>query len=232
MRNDGKFDVDTWYTTLSLQNQTIDDAIEMFELFIPAFTKDLKKIRVRSFDHRRYTMKDIGKINNRVTNLERITSLSLLEKDTQSAQILDADGFDRFKSGFLVDNFRGHKIGDVNHPDYKCSIDTEMGMLRPQTFQQFFDVSLNTSTSKNYQKTGDLITLPYTTTNYVDQDKTSRHINVNPYHVFAFIGNVKLSPETDIWNDSERLPDVRINREGNFDAVDGVGNSMGTVWNN
>ena len=191
----------------------------MFELFIPAFTKDLKKIRVRSFDHRRYTMKDIGKINNRVTNLERITSLSLLEKDTQSAQILDADGFDRFKSGFLVDNFRGHKIGDVNHPDYKCSIDTEMGMLRPQTFQQFFDVSLNTSTSKNYQKTGDLITLPYTTTNYVDQDKASRHINVNPYHVFAFIGNVKLSPETDIWNDSERLPDVRINREGNFDAV-------------
>ena len=46
----------------------------MFELFIPAYTKDLKKIRV-SFDHRRYTMKDIGKINNRVTNLERITSL-------------------------------------------------------------------------------------------------------------------------------------------------------------
>ena len=48
---------------------------------------------------------------------------------------------------------------------------------------------------KNYQKTGDLITLPYTTTNYVDQDKASRHINVNPYHVFAFIGNVKLTPE-------------------------------------
>ena len=44
---------------------------------------------------------------------------------------------------------------------------------------------------------------------------SSRHIN-NPYHVFAFIGNVKLTPETDIWNDTERLPDVRINREGNF----------------
>ena len=110
-------------------------------------------------------MKDIGRINNRVTNLERVTSLSLLEKDTQSAQILDADGFDRFKSGFLVDNFRGHKIGDVNHPDYKCSIDTKMGMLRPQTFTQFFDIQLNTSSSSSYQKTGDLITLPYLTQN-------------------------------------------------------------------
>ena len=55
-------------------------------------------------------MQDIGKINQRVTNLERVTSLSLLEKDTQTLQVLDADGLDRFKSGFLVDNFRGHKL--------------------------------------------------------------------------------------------------------------------------
>ena len=232
--SDGRFEISTGQPSLTpTKPKAIDDSIEMFELFIPAYTKHLNKIRVRSFDHRRYTMKDIGKINNRVTNLERITSLSLLEKDTQSAQILDADGFDRYKSGFLVDNFRGHKIGDVNHPDYKCSIDTQMGMLRPQTFTQFFDIGLNTSSSSNYQKTGDLITLPYSELSYVNQDKASRHINVNPYHVFAFIGNVKLTPETDIWNDTERLPDVRINREGNFDAVQaGVGNSLGTVWNN
>ena len=54
---------------------------------------------------------------------------------------------------------------------------------------------------------------------YVNQNKASRSINVNPYHVFAFIGNVKLSPDTDIWQDTERLPEVTINREGNFDAV-------------
>ena len=231
--SDGRFDISTGNPSLTpTKPKAIDDSIEMFELFIPAFTKDLNKIRVRTFDHRRYTMKDIGRINNRVTNLERITSLSLLEKDTQTAQILDADGFDRFKSGFLVDNFRGHKIGDVNHPDYKCSIDTKMGMLRPQSFTQFFDIALNNSSSSNFQKTGDLITLPYTETSYVNQDKASRHINVNPYHVFAFIGNVKLTPETDIWNDTERLPDVRINREGNFDAIMAEQeNALGTVWN-
>ena len=230
---DGLFEISTGIPSLSpTRPKAIDDSIEMFELFIPAYTKKLSEIRVRSFDHRRYTMKDIGRINKRVTNLERVTSLSLLEKDTQSAQVLDADGFDRFKSGFLVDNFRGHKIGDVNHPDYKCSIDTKMGMLRPQNMQQFFDLNLDTTSSINYQKTGDLITLPFEEVNYINQDKASRHINVNPYHVFAFIGNVKLTPGTDIWNDTERLPDVRVNREGNFDAVmSGVGNSLGTVWN-
>ena len=50
--------------------------------------------------------------------------------------------------------------------------------------------------------------------------------------MFAFIGNVKLTPETDIWNDQNNLPDVRINREGNFDAVLAENeNSLGTVWN-
>ena len=123
----------------------IDDAIEMFELRLPPYTNSLKDIRVRSHDHRRFTMKDIGKINNRVTNLERITALSLLEKDTQTKQILDADGFDRFKSGFLVDNFRGHRVGDVNHPDYNVSIDAKLGAMRPKSYSQFFDIELDTN---------------------------------------------------------------------------------------
>ena len=233
LHKSGIFQTATGVPALSpTKPKAIDDAIELFELQIPPYTKSLDQIRIRAQDHRRYTMKDIGKINNRVTNLERITSLSLLEKDTQTKQILDADGFDRFKSGFLVDNFRGHKIGDVNHPDYKCAIDSKLGVLRPQSYSQFFDMSLNTSTSKDYTQTGELITLPFSEISYVNQNKASRHINVNPYHVFAFVGSVKLSPETDIWNDSERLPEVKINREGNFDAVMSENaNAMGTVWN-
>ena len=210
----------------------IDDAIEMFELFVPPFTKNANEIRARSRDYRRFTMADIGKINQRVTNLERVTSLSLLEKDTQTLQVLDADGLDRFKSGFLVDNFRGHKVGDVTHPDYNVAIDTKLGHLRPKSYTQFFDIALNTAQSSGYAKTGDIITLPFTEISYVNQDKASRHINVNPYYVFAFIGNVKLTPETDIWNDHEQLPEVRINREGNYDAVLAENeNSLGTVWN-
>ena len=38
---------------------------------------------------------------------------------------------------------------DVNHPDYKCGIDTKMGMLRPQNMQQFFDLNLDTTNSTN-----------------------------------------------------------------------------------
>ena len=89
---------------------------------------------------------------------------------------------------------------------------------------------MNTTDSKNYQKTGDLITLPYTEQSYVNQHILST-INVNPYHVFAFTGQCKLTPSTDIFQDTERLPEVRINREGNFDAVPENENALGTVWN-
>jgi len=234
LHKSGNFQISSGEPSLSpTKPKSVDGAIELFELSIPAFTKKLKNIKVRSQDHRRFTMKDIGKINQRVTNLERVTSLSLLEKDTQTKQILDGDGFDRFKSGFLVDNFRGHRVGDVNHPDYRNSVDGRLGVLRPQSYSQFFDIGLNTGKSANYKKTGNLITLPYVEQTFVNQDKASRSINVNPYHVFAFLGNVSLTPETDIWNDSERLPEVRINREGNFDAVlSDNANGLGTVWNN
>ena len=233
LHRSGKFEVAQGNPSLTPQRpNAIDDALEMFELFVPAFTQNVKDISVKSKDYRRFTMADIGKINQRVTNLERVTALSLLEKDTQTKQILDADGFDRFKSGFLVDNFRGHKIGDVSHPDYKVAIDTKVGHLRPQSYSQFFDIELNASRSAGYKKTGDLLTLPFSEVTYVNQDKASRHINVNPYHVFAFVGNLKLEPESDIWNDTEQLPEVRINREGNFDAVLSENqNSLGTVWN-
>ena len=233
LHKSGSFQTSSGIPALSpTKPKAVDDAIELFEVQIPAYTKNLKNIRVRTQDHRRFTMKDIGKINNRVTNLERITALSLLERDTQTKQILDADGFDRFKSGFLVDNFRGHRVGDVNHPDYQNSVDTKLGAMRPKSYSQFFDIEFNSVLSSNFQKTGDLITLPYTPATYVNQDKASRTINVNPYHVFNFFGTVKLSPETDIWNDTEQLPEVRINREGNFDAVLAENtNSLGTVWN-
>ena len=234
LHKSGKFQVSEGTPALSpTKPKAVDDSIEMFELYIPPFTKDLKNIKVRSKDHRRFTMGDISRINNRVTNLERVTSLSLLERDTQSKQILDGDGFDRFKSGFLVDNFRGHRVGDVNHPDYECSIDVKAGAMRPQSYSQFFDITLNTSNSSNYQKTGDLLTLPYTEATFVNADKASRTSNVNPYNVFSFMGSLKLTPATDIWNDTTQLPEVRINREGNFDAIKStVENSLGTVWNN
>ena len=51
-------------------------------------------------------MADIGRLEKRLENVEYYTRLSLLESDTANLQIVDANGLNRFKSGFFVDNFK------------------------------------------------------------------------------------------------------------------------------
>jgi len=212
---------------------TPSNSILLHTLYIPAYTADISKIATVTQDHKRFTMKDIGRIQGRVKNLERVSSLNALEQETSLYQIQDGDGLDRFKSGFVTDNFRGHKVGDVNHPDYKIGVDRTTGTLRPQHSSKFVDLSLNTGSSVGYTKTGDMITLPFTEEAYVKIDKASTTEFVNPYDVVLFNGTVTLSPSRDLWFDTQRLPAIRRSVEGDYDTVlAGQENSLGSVWNN
>lgn len=80
-------------------------------------------------DNRRFTMKDIGLIQNRLDKLEYQASLSALEQSAADMQILSLSGTDRHKNGILVDSFIGHNVGNVYDPEYSCSIAD--GVLRP-----------------------------------------------------------------------------------------------------
>ena len=50
-------------------------------------------------------MRDIGKLEDRIRNLEYYTSLSVLETETANLFVPDNAGLNKFKSGFFVDNF-------------------------------------------------------------------------------------------------------------------------------
>jgi hypothetical protein len=86
---------------------------------------------VRKISNRRYTMKDIGQIAQRIDRLEYYTSLNLLEKSTRDMLVQDSSGLDRFKNGMLIDAFVNHAIGNVFDLDYKITIDPALGHMRP-----------------------------------------------------------------------------------------------------
>ena len=106
-----------------LAPQNLEGNLHLATLEIPAYTLDTDEVIINKQDNRRFTMRDIGRLEKRIQNVEYYTQLSLLEADAQSLQIQDANGFDRFKNGFVVDNFTGHNVGDVGNNDYKLSID-------------------------------------------------------------------------------------------------------------
>ena len=118
----------------------------------------------------------------------------------KSLQIQDANGFDRFKNGFVVDNFTGHNVGDVGNNDYKLSIDRAKGEARPMfnedniEFEEIDEdgsvISSADRTAANYQLTGDVVTLPYTETSLIDQPFATKTENLQPFMIFNWIGDV------------------------------------------
>ena len=217
--------------------KTPDDSMLIATMFVPAYTFNPQDITIRRVNHRRYTMRDIGKIAGRLDNIEYSTALSLLEKDAESFEVTDEEGKTRFKSGFMVDNFQGHRVGDVVHRDYNNSMDVQNGELRPAHRSKGINLIEDTTidsvrTSRGYQKTGDLITLPYTNEVVLDQPLATRLERVNPFLTATWIGQVNLTPSSDTWFETDVLPDLTINKEGDYDAVLArERNNLGTVWN-
>ena len=174
---------------------------------------------IKKSTNRRYTMRDIGTLEKRLSNVEYYTSLNLLESDTFNTQITDANGKNRFKNGFIVDDFTDHSKSSVNQTDFSASIDLVEGVCRPSHYTTNVSLVVNDSLSTGYQKTGDVITLPYTETKIIDQPYASRLENVNPFNVFAYIGRIDLSPASDDWVETEREPARVISVEGDFEAT-------------
>jgi hypothetical protein len=213
----------------------LTNAMSLYELAIRAFTFTTQDVITNLVDNKRYTMRDIGKLEKRIDNLEYYTTLSLLEKETASLQIIDATtGLDRFKNGFVVDPFSDHGVGDTLNGDYRCAIDKTRGELRPPFNEDNFGLEFIGEKSSNFKKTGDLITLPYVSTNFIKQPYASRSENVNPYAIFTFIGSIQLTPETDDWKDTEQQPDLNVNLPDNVDVISQIAASAGftgTQWN-
>lgn len=214
----------------------------LYNLTLQPYTLDttISSVFAEMVDNKRYTMRDIGKLEKRIDNLEYYTSLSLLEQQTESLDVIDNNGDSRFKNGFIVDGFTGHNTGDINSADYLCSIDVDSGELRPFFSQDSVDLIEKNSTtsnrsSNNYKLYGDVITLPVIDhIPLVTQPYASRLENINPFAVFTFIGNVELNPASDNWFETKRLPDVVNNVNGNFDIISRLAEEsgvLGTVWN-
>ena len=205
------------------------------------FTTTATSVVVTKTENKRYTMRDIGRLENRINTLEYYTSLSLLEQQTQATVVNDPNtGLAQYKNGFVVDNFSGHASGDVSNPDYLCSIDMQNNILRPFYTMQNVNMIESNSTNvqragSNYQVTGSVITLPIVSENIlISQPYGSRLENINPFAIYTFLGTVNLNPNTDDWFETNRLPDIINNVMGDFNTITQLAQQagvLGTVWN-
>ena len=215
----------------------IDNAMRLADIVMPPYVSNVKDVEVTSYSNKRFTMKDISRLEQRINNIEYYTSLSLLEASADNLQIKDDNGLDRFKSGFLVDNFGGHKTGDVRHPDYRCAIDMQKRVLRPKYIMK--NITLKETAVSDTERSGkgyvvtssNVAMLPYEHVVSIEQTYCSTIENLNPVLNFGWTGVMTLEPSSDEWFEINRLPSITANVEGNFSTLESqVGNQLGTVW--
>lgn len=195
--------------------------LEVATIYYPAYLYNVNDAKIILTNNKRYTMQDISKLEDRISNIEYYTSLSLLETDTQNLVMKDSDtGLDKFKCGFFVDNFKSLNGGDVNSLNYKSSIDISDGCLRPKHYTTSIDLIIGSESlvginqeansnidirfandfgSPNVKRIGDIVCLNYSEVSYIKNTFATRHENVNPFNNVNWSGSIELNPSSDTW---------------------------------
>jgi len=182
---------------------TPDGALNLYRIEMNPYTINDSDLSIEKIDATRYTMADIGKIDRKLNKLQEVTSLSLLEADTNNLTILDSAGTNRLKSGFLVDNFANHVYSDTNAIDYRASINLLTKTLHPEIREDNNRLIYDSDLSTNTIKKGDNVYINYTETEAIGQDKVSTTQNLNPFNVIAYNTEIVLSPASDEWKSRE-----------------------------
>lgn len=170
-------------------------------------------VSVSSNQTQRYTMKDIAGIDQRITNLEYYTSLSLLEKKAKDFLVTDAAGADRFKNGIFVDNFDNLALADVNGGEFAAAVDSSVKDITPPIRQ--YPLNLVVSGSSNVtNNAGKFATLNYTSTalSSVSQPFATAVKNCTT-SFYNYAGKMTLNPPYDSGPDTKIAPDVNFSTD-------------------
>jgi hypothetical protein len=213
-----------------------ENSMTLYTVVYPAYTANVSSVQITATDHRRYTMRDIGRLEKRIENLEYYVQLSLLEERTLNQSEFDANDNERFKNGILIDSFASYSVANAQDTDFRASIDFTNRELRPSFRSHGFKLGgFNSENSDGVVKVGngldDVVMLEYTSNTFISQPLASSAVNINPFSVASWRGNLVLSPATDQWMDTISRGTVVVNLYNENDGwVVGQDYGFGTVW--
>lgn len=205
------------------------NAMVLYQVFLQAYTYSTDDVRTKFIENKRYTMRDIGRLEERIKNVEYYTTLNLLEKNAADMSIKDQNGLDRFKNGFIADNFADFQAADLPNLEYKASMDRTRRELRPTFKAKNFGLNPVAAACRNVQWRNKVAILPYTTEVSSDNPFATKHISINPYFMYNAKGQMVLSPNMDAWSDETRLPDVVTDIDTGVDTIRQIADAAGLL---
>ena len=190
----------------------IPNQMAIANISLPSYLYDTRSAQIDFVEHKRYQMKDIAKLEKRISNLEYYSALSQLESDTVNQFTPDANGLNRFKSGIFVDNFTSLLTQDPGI-GVKNAIDKKSKSLRPSHYCNALNLQLgstgvasnderfNSVDGNNVRREGNTLMLDYEEVEWLKNPFATRVVNVTPFMVTFWAGSITLVPDTDVWID-------------------------------
>ena len=182
-----------------------DDAMTLYQINLPPYVSDIREVKMKYFENRRYTMKDISVIDKRLQRVEFFTSLNNVEKIAMADKVQYEDGTDKTKYGLVGENFTNFNIADFKNPDFNVALENGFMIPSMKVYALAFKPVANTGTSVNTKT----VSLRYTEVPAIVQGLASdTSLSIQPFLFGQFNGTVKLTPETDYWVSETLKPEV------------------------
>jgi len=138
--------------------QIENDKLVLANISIPSFPALSSKVaqEKRALDYsikvtptgvKAYTMKDMHALEQKIDSMAYYISLNQLESDTQNLLVLDENGLNRFKNGFIVEPFNNLSLANIQSPEFRAAVPFNQKILTPEVKTFPIDLKYKTNTS-------------------------------------------------------------------------------------
>lgn len=184
------------------------------------YTLNKNDLTVFTSNNRGYKMSDIRKIDRRVGQLERYTTLTATEKSMAEIQVIDpTTNTIRTTQGLSGDGFHNSLQSAIYDDDYRAT--RQKGQIKPKTFTRALNVTYDSDLSLNTTVIKGSTVWPKYTEEVMDeasQTVATTYENVNQFEIAQHVASALLIPEGDYFT-VRRLKDQNYVSQSNASLV-------------
>ena len=188
--------------------------MELYSVRYKPYVFDVDQdITTRYIENKRYSMREIGEIENSVDSVERDRNYEILYNDAISRGAADDLG-SPIEESVMVDDFSTQSFADVVNRDHNCSIDYRNRGLLPSFTTKGINLKATSIPDGMTLSAGRNLYYSYSDINALRGVTGTGTIEINPFGVTDFLGFMSLEPKTDFYYDNESNPSVLLNTFG------------------
>lgn len=186
--------------------QIIPNTLPLHYVDLAGYTYNTSDMDRISINQSSYKMSDIRALENRINNVEYLTSLTISEMNLSSLSVIDENGLERTKVGIFADNFREQdKSLIAGNFDYRASSQRSEGILRPRAMKKQLEMYYDSDQSSGVVRKGPTVWPKYDEEVFIEQTIASNPVNVNQTQLTIFNGTLQLVPDGDTWTEERTV---------------------------